>query len=128
MSWYASGLENITIFGYDLNPTPTSNNCLVYPENFQRFANRPNTRWYGTLGWLAVREGIDDARYLHTLYLKIKKQTGDEKKARDTVLQIIMCDPNSIVDFNKGISNIISSFGNFEKMRKKIAEQILNDK
>jgi len=128
LSYYARGLENITIFCYDWNPTPKSNLCLVYPENYNRFANRPNTKWYGTLGWLAVREGIDDARYLHTLYLKTKERAGDEKRAWNTILEAISYDPNSIANWDRGTNHILRSFGNFEAMRKKIAEQIMQKK
>lgn len=127
MSWYCRYLDNITVFCYDWNTTPASNLCLVYPENYDRFANRPNTKWYGTLGWLAAREGIDDARYLQTLYFQIKQRTGDEQKAWEAVLQVLAPKPGAMMDLNRGTSALLQSFGGYDGMRAKVAGQIMKN-
>lgn len=75
---------------------------MVYPENGDMFHNRPNTRYYGTLGWLAAREGIDDARYIHTLYHAEKSTNGG--------------------------AHVLQAFGNFDNLRRHLVERFLQER
>lgn len=53
---------------------------LAWPEGGERMFNRPNTRWYPGLGLLAMREGIDDARYANTLYKRLNTNPADSRR------------------------------------------------
>jgi hypothetical protein len=119
MAWYQRHLGNVTCFGYDWNWGST---YLVYPEQGNRVFNSPHTPWYGTLGWTAVREGIDDGRYIHTLYQTEKRKAGgDDEQAWQAVKGALH--PVSEYDW-MAIRHCYTTFGGFDPMRQRIAERI----
>ena len=122
MAWYLRYLNNVTCFCYDWNWGST---YLVYPEHGNRGYNRPNTQWYGTLGWIAVREGIDNGRYIHTLFLAMKKKNGgDDEKAWQSVRQALA--PVSDLDWSL-IGKCYTVYDGFDSMRRHIAAQIMKN-
>ena len=121
-SWYLRYLDNITAFTYDQN---TKNLYLVYPEGGNMFANKPNTVYYGSVGWMAVREGIDDARYFQTLYLKVKEQTGDDQKAWEAVQKALSPIEGVDATVYDGNKDVLDAFGTYAHMRQHIARQII---
>lgn len=108
-------LTNITAMGYDWN---TSNLYLVYPKS----GNRMTGAWYPTLGWLATREGIDDARYLQTLVTALKRYRGMTRaNAVATVIDLI----KPITASYEGIDGVINHFGGYGELREFVTATIL---
>ena len=110
-------LKNITAFCYDWN---ANHLYVVYPKGGDRFNDEGV--WYGTLGWKGTREGIDDARYLQTLYATVKARTGGCQEAMRVVRQVLgpVGDPSY-----RNIDRVIHHFGGYEPMRVRIVEAIV---
>jgi hypothetical protein len=122
-SWF-NFIGNVTLFCYDWN---FGSSYLVYPEGGHRFNNRPHTQWYGTLGWTAVREGIDDNRYMQTLFLAARaKNGGDDAKAHQAV-----CDALAPLEGQYGwwqLGKSYTAFGDLDGMRRHVVDHILADR
>ncbi|MBS3763887.1 MAG: hypothetical protein KGZ25_11365, partial [Planctomycetes bacterium] len=115
-AWAFYGLEEITAFCYDWNFRYLFS---VYPKG----GNRGADRWYPTQGWRAIREGIDDARYLHTLELLYRKRGMNPTEAREAVAGTL-----GPVDHPASWNNhgaVLIAHGSFDAMRRRVAEKII---
>jgi len=120
MSWYYyPGVRNMTVFCYDWNPGGL---FIVYPKDGRRFTEKyPNdgkgTIWYGTMGWKATREGIDDARYLHTLFKILKKKYQSEQIAHEKINELLSPVSNaSYENIGTVVSKLVPHFTNTTTM------------
>jgi hypothetical protein len=117
-AWHMRYLENMTVFVFDLNSGATN---MAWPEGGDRAFNRPHTRWYLELGLLALREGIDDARYANTLYEMHKTKSG-EKAAWKKVASIL---PGQQVSWQKTYYEPILQGLSYDDVRQRLAQEIL---
>ncbi|MBS3762282.1 MAG: hypothetical protein KGZ25_03150, partial [Planctomycetes bacterium] len=121
MAWYYSNmgeLNNITTFCYDWN---TNHLYVVYPKNGDRFGD--NVEWYRTVGWEGTREGIDDARYLQTLYRVLKqKKNMNHGEATEEIRRML-----GPVGVGYDISEVITHFGGYNAFRRRVIDRILEE-
>jgi hypothetical protein len=120
-TWHMKELEHMTIFVFDLNFGIAN---LAWPEGGARMFNRPNTRWYPGLGLLAVREGVDDARYANTLYTICSEQDG-EKKAWTTMEKLF---PGREVSWRKTYYQPALDGLTYNEVRDRLVDAILRKK
>lgn len=116
LTWHLKELEHMTVFVFDLNYGIAN---LAWPEGGDRYCN--SSRWYPEIGLLNVREGIDDARYVNTLYelLKVRKT---EKEAWNEIAQIY---PGKEISHEKTFYQIVAEGVSFNDIRKRIVAKIL---
>jgi len=119
-AWHMRDLEHMTIFVFDLNYGIAN---LAWPEGGERFFNRPNTRWYPELGLLALREGIDDARYANTLYEQLKIRDG-EQAAWNAVAQLF---PGREVYWQKIYYQPAMEGLSYDDVRQRLVHEILRE-
>ena len=120
MSWYYyPGVGNMTVFCYDWNANGL---FTVYPKDGKRFTSDGSpTVWYGTMGWKSTREGIDDARYLHTLFKILKKKYQSEEIANQKIDELLS--PVASASYEH-IGPVVSKLGGYDAMRMRIVKEI----
>jgi len=121
MAWREAShgaLTNITTFCYDWN---ANHLYVAYPKNGDRWNDEGI--WYRTIGWEATREGIDDARYLHTLERAYRTRFGlNEAEAVARVDAFL-----ARVDKGYGaLHGVADAFGGYAQMRGRIIDEILS--